>query len=223
MRNEDFEIFAQRMVTEAEVHRTPLTPALIELYFRIFTVFTLEQVFDAFDRHMLDPDSGRFFPKPADLAKYLRHRPAAAALEAWSKVAGAIRSVGSYQSVAFDDPLIHAVIQDMGGWARICAGEEDEACYKAREFERRYVAYTEHPPMQYPAKLIGRFEADNQAKGLKTQAPQLIGDSQRALTVLESGQTQPKLQITSADQVQSTAHKTATGLVLQMADRKRMP
>jgi hypothetical protein len=29
--------------------------------------------------------------------------------------------VGAYQSVVFDDPLIHLVLEDLGGWIKICS------------------------------------------------------------------------------------------------------
>ncbi len=49
-----------------------------------------------------------------------------AALAAWSKVDRAVREVGPYQSVAFDDALIHRVLFEMGGWIPLGSKTEDE-------------------------------------------------------------------------------------------------
>ena len=41
------------------------------------------------------------------------------AQQAWSKVLNAVRRMGGDATVIFDD-LIHSVIDDMGGWVRLC-------------------------------------------------------------------------------------------------------
>jgi hypothetical protein len=42
--------------------------------------------------------------------------------------------VGAYQDVVFDDPAIHAVIEDCGGWPKVCRTELKELSYLQHRF-----------------------------------------------------------------------------------------
>jgi hypothetical protein len=53
--------------------------------------------------------------KPSDVVRYLEGSTSCQALQAWSKVMQAVKTIDQYDSVVFDDSLIHAVIHDMGG------------------------------------------------------------------------------------------------------------
>src|SRR5690606_26216344 len=75
--------------------------------------FDFAAVADALNRHCVNPDSGQFMPKPADVVKMLQGSTQDSALVAWSKVDRAVRTVGTYRSVTFDDPLIQRVISEM--------------------------------------------------------------------------------------------------------------
>jgi len=77
-------------------------------------------------------------PKVADVIKMLQGSTQDSALTAWAKVDKAVRSIGTQMSVAFDDPLIHKVIQDMGGWLGLGQRQEAEWPFVAKEFETRY-------------------------------------------------------------------------------------
>lgn len=45
---------------------------------------------------------------------------------AWDRVLEAIRNVGAYRSVNFDDPAINATIRTLGGWQTLCDAKADE-------------------------------------------------------------------------------------------------
>ena len=106
----------------------------------------------------------------------------------------AIRRVGAYRTVVFDDPLIQAVIWDMGGWQALCAMLSRDEPFRAREFERRYASYVARPPTAYPRQLMGITDTVNTSKGYQpTSAPTLIGDEQKALQVLQTGQEASQL------------------------------
>ena len=47
-----------------------------------------------------------------------------------------MQRVGAYQSVAFDDPVIHAVIEDLGGWTKLCRSDLKELSYMEHRFLR---------------------------------------------------------------------------------------
>lgn len=103
--------------------------------------FDLAAVKDALNRHCVNPDNGQFMPKPADVVKLLQGSSQDGALVAWAKVDRAVRQVGTYSTVVFDDPIIHRVVQDMGGWVALGDKREKEWPFVAKEFENRYRGY----------------------------------------------------------------------------------
>lgn len=138
------------------------SPMLAEIYWRGLSAYDFKDVRRAFDAHMHNADTGQFMPKIADVERYIHGNSSARSMRAWMRVANAIQRVGTYESVAFDDPLIHACIEDMGGWHQMGIIENDDLPFKIREFEKRYTAYTQVAPARtVPMRLIGIFEQTN--------------------------------------------------------------
>lgn len=159
--------------------------------------YDLSAVSDAIGRHSVNPDSGQYMPFPADIVKMLGGSTQDAALLAWAKVDRAVRSCGTYNSVVFDDPIIHRVIVDMGGWALVGGKDEKEWPFVGKEFENRYRGYrmrSETP--EYLPVLIGIAEAQNDRTGQKSQPPVLIGDAQAAARVMSGGVDKPVIGFT---------------------------
>lgn len=163
--------------------------------------FDVQQVSKALSAHLMDPERGQFMPKPADIVRQLQGTHTDRALIAWGKVLDAAQRVGAYQSVVFDDGIIHAVVEDMGGWSKLARSGSDELPFVQRRFCETYRAYSGRPDVSFPARLPGQFELENASKGRKVSAPMLIGNPERAAQVLASGLTAPKTQITHAEQV----------------------
>jgi hypothetical protein len=119
-------------------------------------------------------------------------------LQAWSKVESAIRHIGSYNSIAFDDPLIHWVILDMGGWVKLCACSAKEMPFCANEFMKRYQACREGKSSQHPKYLVGVIEHSNRSAGYTitgAQEPVLMGNPSLALAVFATGTDSPAIPI----------------------------
>ena len=156
--------------------------------------YDFEAVADALNRHCVNPDSGQFAPKPADVVKMLGGSTQDAALVAWSKVDRGVREVGTYRSVVFDDPTIHRVITDMGGWVYVGAKDEKEWQFVRNEFVNRYRGFRMRSeiPDHLPV-LIGVAEASNTKAGFRSEPPTLIGDAAAARAVLASGSDKPLL------------------------------
>lgn len=157
-------------------------------------------VADALNRHCVNPDSGQYLPKPADVVRMLAGSTQDAALVAWSKVDRAVREVGTYRSVVFDDPVIHRVVTDMGGWVPLGAKGEDEWPFVRTEFVNRYRGYrmrSETP--EYLPVLIGISDASNSKAGFACAAPTLIGSAEAAKAVLANGSDRPLLGVTQLD------------------------
>ncbi|HET6788018.1 MAG TPA: DUF6475 domain-containing protein [Aquabacterium sp.] len=164
--------------------------------------FTLDQVRKALTAHTTDAERGRFPPLPADLVRVLEGTKTDRSLIAWGKVLDAIQRVGAYTSVVFDDPLIHAAIEDLGGWIKTCRSEMAELGHVERRFCESYRAYAARPvPTEFPAKLCGCHELENRTNGQRVSPPMLIGDPVKAAEVLRLGGSGPKTQFTLASNV----------------------
>ena len=86
----------------------------------------------------------------------------------------AIRTHGSYSSVAFDDALIHAVIKEMGGWKKFCSTPDDRLLYTAKEFQERYRDYATKIPASHPKYLVGTIGGRIEFVGNKEKILQVI-------------------------------------------------
>lgn len=171
----------------------------ITIWWGALRQYDLAAVRQAFDRHVRNPDSGQFAPKPADLIRMMGGTTQDSALVAWAKVDRALRVVGTYRSVAFDDALVHRVLTEMGGWTALGVKTEKEWPFIAKEFENRYRGYrmrNEHP--DYPPVLVGLAEAQNAQAGFEGEGPTLIGDQEQAHRVIAFGSTQPLLEMRHA-------------------------
>jgi len=181
MRESDYDAFIVTLDSTAQMYGKPLPHAVICLWWDALKDYELPAIQQGFARHIQNPDTGQFMPKPADIVRMLGGTTQDSALLAWTKVDRAVRSIGPYQSVVFDDPIIHAVIADMGGWIELANKTEREWPFVAREFENRYRAYrTAGKIDSYPPVLIGITQSQNEAQGLPAAEPLLIGDATQA-------------------------------------------
>ena len=201
MQPSDRQAFAELIGGVMAYYQRPTTQFLLDLFWRGLQAHEFEDVQRAFDLHAINPDNGQFAPKLADLKKLIEGSTQTQGMRAWAKVETAMRSVGAYRSVAFDDPLIHVVVNEMGGWTTLCRTQVDELPFKAREFERRYASYRlrrEVPP--FAPRLIGESEAENRLHGHPDfeVRPVLLGDPVRAALVMERGTSSSPLRITDA-------------------------
>jgi len=169
--------FGELMQGIGEYYGKQVTPMLIQIYWNGLHGYTFEDVTSAINAHVRNPDSGQFMPKIADVERHLHGNTGTRAMAAWVKVSQAIQEVGTYMTVKFDDQLIHAVINDMGGWPAIGQITNDDLPFRIREFEKRYQAYLQIPPARTPEPvLLGVFERTNRVLGFNdSKEPVLIG------------------------------------------------
>jgi hypothetical protein len=194
MTEQDKPNFAKLLTSVMAFYRQDMSEFALGVWWEACKPFDFAAVRDAFNRHAVNPDNGQFAPKPADVVRLLQGSNADGALIAWSKVDRAVRTIGTYQTVVFDDPIIHAVIQDMGGWVEIGRKEEKEWPFVAKEFENRYRGYrTQGGVVDYPRALVGIAEAQNSRGGFAIQPPVLIGNSSKAKLVFSEGSDKPRL------------------------------
>lgn len=202
MKQRDFQRFKQAITATSELYSRSVSEAALLMWWKALERFDIEQVEDAFAQAIQNPDNGQFMPKPADLIRVLEGTRTDRSLIAWGKALDAMQRAGAYSSVVFDDPVIHAVIEDLGGWIKVCRGELGELGYVEHRFCESYRAYASRPvPTEYPAMLVGAHEIQNRTNGRRVAPPVLIGNPERAQDVLRLGGTGPKTQITIASAV----------------------
>lgn len=207
MQPNDRQPFAQLLANVMAYYQRDASPFLLDVFWNGLSGHEFEDVQRAFELHAGNPDNGQFAPKLADIKKLIEGSTLTQGMRAWSKVETAVRSVGAYRSVAFDDPLIHVVITEMGGWVPLCRCAAEDMPFKAREFERRYASYRLRREVPaFPPRLIGENEAENRLNGRVYEVrPVLIGTPERAALVMERGKAQPALRITDAKHIASEA------------------
>ncbi len=195
MQKNDITVFAQLMASIGELYSKKISKPLIEIYWQTLQQFDLNDIQYAFKMHINNPDYGQFFPKPADIVRFIEGCGETKALQAWTKVEKTIRQIGSYKSVAFDDSLIHAVIEDMGGWTKLCMSTAEELAFRANEFQKRYKGFLIKHPGYYPKYLCGLIEQNNARNGYHCEPPTLIGNAERIKAVISGGHNSIRLSI----------------------------
>ena len=165
MQDQDKSAFRDMMMAAGEVYGREITKPLLQMYFAALAQAGIDQVQAAMKAHMQNPDSGQFFPKPADLIKQMTGttKQQDAAIEdraaiAWACIERDIRRIGSYGTLKLEDKQALATVKAMGGWQSICQTETSKMEWKRKEFIRMYEAFERTPLEALPSSLPGRIE-----------------------------------------------------------------
>lgn len=189
MKNTDLAKFKVLLTEVMSYYEKNTSPFMLTLYWDAFNNFDFEQVRKALNQHCIDPESGRFAPKVADIVKILAGTVTDRSALAWGKFYDAMSRVGCYQDVAFDDPAIHAAAEDIGGWHKACTTPSKDVSYLQHQFCNSYKAYVNKGKFDYPKVLVGIRSPDSvyRMSGLNPPKPVLIGDAKVAMNVYLNG------------------------------------
>lgn len=100
-------------------------------------------------------------PMPGEIREYATGSIDDKATLAYDAFTKGKAKTGAYDSVCFDDKIIHAVVEAMGGWSGlngVCMITEDEWRFKRKEFIDLYKAISRQSGREIPEKLIGISE-----------------------------------------------------------------
>lgn len=203
MKEAERQQFAQLLTDVLAYYRQTVSEFTMSVWWEAMGPYTFEQVSKAMSAHAKNPDGGQFAPKVADLIRILEGTHGDRAMLAWGKVHEAMSAVGAYQDVVFDDPAIHAVVEDLGGWPKLCRTETRELGYVQKRFCDSHKAYTGRGTFPYPRRLMGDRSPDHEweTKGLPLPRPALVGDAERAALVFQGGTAAGKTAIEFSDPV----------------------
>lgn len=181
--------FAEILTTVFDAYGKPVSKPGATLWWNLMSQYDIDAFRRACNAHMLDAERGRFMPLPADIVRLIEGSGGDRAAVAFEKARTAIRSVGPYRSVVFDDPLIHACVEQLGGWTRICDWSSDEVPFRAKEFTDHYRALAARREVpKYTAILMGEHDLANRLQHAESvRGPVFIGDHGLALQVMQSG------------------------------------
>lgn len=162
---------------------------MVDVWWSACKKFDYEQVAKAMQHHATDPDRGQFAPKVADIIRVLDGTTTDRAALVWGKVLDVMSRVGAYTDVVFDDPAIHAAVEDLGGWPKVCRTELKELSFLQHRFQEAHRAYTGRGQFDYPRRLAGDRSPDHdyERRGLALPAPAVVGDQKRAALVYQNG------------------------------------
>lgn len=190
MKPSDKTRFAQLITDVMAFYKQDVSTFALSVWWQACERYDFEQVSKALTQHAMDADRGQFAPKPADLVRQLEGTATDRAMLAWGKVLDAVQRIGQYTDVVFDDPAIHAVIEDLGGWPKVCRVEMKELSYLQHRFTEAHRAYTNKGAFDYPRRLMGDRSPDEmyEKRGLPAPKPAVVGDVVKARLVYQGGQ-----------------------------------
>lgn len=183
----DLKAFEKIMTSLNELYGDPakqISDLKMELYYTALKDLTIEQLNDAVNV-LFQTKTIKTWPLPAEIRQAVEGNPTDKAHVALDKLIGAVRSIGPYQSVIFDDPAIHAFVQSYGGWEEMCDKTVEEWKYIRNEFMKAYPGLSGRQDV--PLKLTGIHESNNNRGGWGDhKIPAIIvGDEKKALAWTE--------------------------------------
>lgn len=185
MIHQDKPHFAALLTTIGEIYQTPIKSTITELYWQAFKEYAWQEVEMALKQHVLHPKQGRFFPKPADIISLLHEKVASRAERAWEKVARAIHELGVYRTVAFDDPIIHCVLNQLISWVPLCQSTQKQLLHYAKRFQIDYILLAKTATLpHYPPYFRGLVAMNNGQE----EKPHIVGDDKKAIAILQDRQ-----------------------------------
>jgi hypothetical protein len=206
MRDTEFNEFKGLLTDVMAYYGKDVSKFVLDMWWMACEPFDLTQISQAMQR--------QFAPKVADLVRILQGTATDRAALAWGKTLEAMQTVGAYTDVVFDDPAIHAVVEDLGGWPKLCRCDLKELSYMQHRFTESHRAYVGRGTFDYPRRLMGARSSDDDfaARGLPPPKPALIGDATRCALVYQAGTNGGKTAITFKS-VEQLAHREIAGVL----------
>jgi len=170
--------FGETMALLQDLYGKQLKPNILAVYWSYLKNFT-EIEFDKAVEYIISnfkPTASATFP----LIVHFRESKNGmeikeAAVMAIDLLCDGMGKYGFYESVDFNDPVLHAVIVSYGGWREICGWSKDELSMRRSQMIETYRVFARNG-RKYEGYMIGESEARNIAGGYDEwiKAPILI-------------------------------------------------
>ncbi len=166
MEKKDYKEFASCMAGLQDIFtpEKPVSKNKIEVYFEIFCNWnwSIAQFKEACLK-ITQEKKIACFPLPAELKETLYGNSEVRAIQAIKKLEDAVDHYGYYYSMVFDDPIIHAVVDRMGGWEWMTTQTYEEWKWIRKDFTKLYTQLSSLNinMIDAPQRLIGYCERTN--------------------------------------------------------------
>lgn len=207
--------FWKRVQNVGSFYEKNLTEMMLSIWWESLKSQDFEAVCGAFGRHVADPDRGMWMPKPADVMALIHGKSSESSELAWGKLIKGMGRAGKNNDVVFDDALIHATVEDMGGWIKVCSVDGDkEVAFMRLHFLRCYQAYRQRGELpEYPRVLTGMSNLSNAANGFRLARPLAIGDVEKVRIVFEGGGNGSSIRVVALSIAVMAGVERAAGLI----------
>lgn len=159
--------FIKRLMGLGELFDKKISDGLIEIYWEGLKEISLEDYIRASSQLAL---TCKFFPKPVEFFELIEGSQTDKANIALIQLEKAIEKQGYYSTVVFEDKVIHAVVDAMGGWMELCKITLDDWKFRKRDFISFYNTFSKRN-FEYPDKLVGFHEHNNRVRGFLSHIP----------------------------------------------------
>ena len=152
---------------------------MLKLFFASLRNFTFEQVSYGFEKHLGDSVDGRFFPKPANIIKWLEDKGPATEQKAelaWAQINQELRKHGAYGNLDLDDKQAIAALKSFTTWKEFCMMDVSKMTWAKKEFISMYSTYDKTPLEMLPSSLPGLIELHNHKEKYAKLGAQSAGD-----------------------------------------------
>jgi len=153
--------FAETMIAIAAMFEKVLSEAVIDIYWQSFREYDDSVVKEALMRGV--KTVWKFFPKPAEVVELIEGSPQAKQTMAWMLLVEGIKKAGAKESVRFQDPIIHTIVELWGGWTQVCYEYDLDARdfkFKEKDFKTLYQYFLSRCE-KHPEYLPGGAEKHN--------------------------------------------------------------
>lgn len=161
----DFDEFVQAIaqLVDSIPSARAFTPSQLVTWFQDLEDFDLREVKRAL-QEIRRSRNDAFLPSVGQVRAWIVGGEDERAVTAWGRLLGALETHGIYRSVDFQDPVLHTVIDQMGGWVRLVdqfGDSPQELSYRRHEFVQTYKAFSKKLPGPAPTHLRGLAEIAN--------------------------------------------------------------
>lgn len=153
MKNEDKKDFLQ-LLNDTFLMYSKDAPGLdiVRIYFDDLAEYDFLIVKKAFEMYRKTPGMCKFIPKSGDIISIIEGSGEEMAEIAWKKALSAVKHFGQYDSIVFDDPVIHNAIDAIGGWPAFCSSlTKENETFEWASFRKIYNHFSvrKQPHKQY--------------------------------------------------------------------------
>lgn len=155
------------MIGLCEVFDKKPSEYIFSIYYEALKTFPLEAVERAIGQ-CIRSHKYNTLPKPATILEFLEGKEEERSLSAWHQVMNTIKKHGYYESIEFEDKIIHSCVEALGGWAWLCSQSIDNLRFIEKEFLKLYRMFFYYP-REPITRLVGYLEATNRKTGFKNE------------------------------------------------------